>query len=156
MKDEEVFKKCPMCVKVWKSRDEFLDDCYLRLEGYSADFEIREKGLFYFTHRVPGCFSTMALEAWDFLDLYSGEKYPTSKMGTDECSGFCLERKNLDHCPAHCELAFVREIIQIIKNRHISVSDPVVRDARCINEKQEVEEGNGHKEIHRFYKVYTR
>ena len=138
MKDEEVFKKCPMCRKIWKSREAFLDDGFLQLEGYSADFKIQEKGLFYFTHRVQGCFSTMALEARVFLDLYTGEKYPESKMGGDECSRFCLERENLDRCPALCEFAFVREIIQIIKGRHGdgigSGSDPVVHDARSINE----------------------
>jgi hypothetical protein len=137
MKDEEVFKECSMCRKTWKSREAFLNDDCLELEGYSADFEIQEKGLFYFTHRVRGCFSTMALEAKDFFDLYTGEKYPDSKMGGDECSRFCLDRENLDRCPALCEFAFVREIIQIIKERHgdgiRTVSDPVVNDARRIN-----------------------
>jgi hypothetical protein len=138
MNDEKVFKECPMCRKIWKSREEFLDDNCLQLEGYSADFEVQEKGLFYFTHRMRGCFSTMALEAKAFFDLYTGKRYPDSKMDSDECSRFCLDRRNLDRCPALCEFAFVREIIQIIKGHHgdgiKSVSDPVVNDARRINE----------------------
>ena len=130
MQGAKTFKKCPMCRKIWKSRDAFLDDESLLLEGYTADFEIKEKGLFYFTHRTRGCYSTLALEAGDFLDLYTGEKFSGSKMGGDECPRFCLDRHKLDRCPALCEFAFVREIIQIIKGREDrgikSVPDPVV------------------------------
>ena len=127
-----------MCRKVWKSRDAFLDDDSLLLEGYGADFEILEKGLFYFTHSVQGCFSTMALEAGDFFDLYTGERYPDSKMGGDECPRFCLDREKLERCPVFCEFAFVREIIQMIKGRNghgiKSVTDPVVHYAQDTDE----------------------
>ena len=60
----------------------------------------------------------MALKTSEFLSLYTGEKYPDSKMGGDECPRLCLDRNELDRCPAFCEYAFIREIIQIIKERH--------------------------------------
>jgi hypothetical protein len=138
MTDEVIFKKCPMCRKIWGNRDVFLADDSLELEGYGADFEKLEKGLFYFTHRVPGCFSTMALEAREFISLYTGEKYPDSKMGGDECPRICLDKTKLDRCPAFCENAFVREIIQIIRERQSHDigpgSEQTARDARSTNE----------------------
>ncbi len=63
---EEIFKKCTMCAKVWATRDEFLQDKDLELNGYTADFEELEKGLFYFTHNKPECRSTITLYAKAF------------------------------------------------------------------------------------------
>lgn len=138
MTDEVFFKKCSMCRKIWANKDIFLDDESIELEGYAADFEKLENGLFYFTHRVQGCFTTMALEAREFLSLYTGEKYPDSKMGGDECPRLCLDRKELGRCPTFCENAFVREIIQIIRERQghgtVPGSDTIARDAQGTNE----------------------
>lgn len=114
----EYFKKCSMCGEIWGTRDEFLDDRSLELNGYGADFDRLENGLFYFTHKLQDCSTTMALKSSEFLNLYTGEKYPDSKMGGDECPRLCLDKNALDRCPAFCECAFVREIIQIIKARH--------------------------------------
>jgi hypothetical protein len=36
--------------------------------------------------------------------------------GTAECPEFCLHRSKLNPCPAKCECAYIREIIQAIKN----------------------------------------
>jgi hypothetical protein len=119
-----------MCGEIWNTRDEFLDDSSLELEGYGADFEIIEDGLFYFTHRAPGCSSTMALKAKEFLNLYTGERFRENKMGSDECPRLCLERNRLDRCPNSCEYAFVREVMQIIKKRHKRVSAPTVSDMK--------------------------
>jgi hypothetical protein len=120
-----------MCCKVWGTRDEFLNDSSLQLDGYGADFEKLENGLFYFTHGVPGCSTTMAIKAGEFLNLYTGERYPDSKMGGDECPQLCLDKEELDRCPTFCEYAFVREIIQIIREHHShgkgSGSDQIVR-----------------------------
>jgi hypothetical protein len=38
------------------------------------------------------------------------------KTGTEECPGYCLHQDELQPCPARCECAYVREIIQIIRN----------------------------------------
>lgn len=107
-----------MCGEIWKTRDEFLKDRSLELNGYGADFRELGNGLFYFTHKVQDCSTTMALKAREFLNLYTGEKYPDRKMGSDECPRLCLDKNALDRCPVFCECAFVRELIQIIKARH--------------------------------------
>lgn len=111
------FKQCPMCMKAWENRDAFLDDASLELNGYDTDFDQLEFGLLYFTHRVAGCFSTMALEVREFFGLYPGERYLESRKGGEDCTGRCLDRTNFELCPAHCRFAFVREIVQIIRIR---------------------------------------
>ena len=118
MTEKSIFKVCPMCSTKWLTRDDFLDDQSLEINGYGADFEKLEWSLFYFTHKVEGCFSTMALEAKDFLSLYKGEKYTDRRTGEEECSKHCLDKEQLNRCEAFCECAFNREIIQIIKDRH--------------------------------------
>jgi hypothetical protein len=106
-----------MCNKVWLTRNDFLDDPQIELNGYQADFEKLEYGLFYFTHYAPECHSTMAIETREFLDLYSGVKYTERKTLTDDCPRYCTEKEQLNRCDALCECAFVREVIQIIKER---------------------------------------
>jgi hypothetical protein len=59
----------------------------------------------------------MALEAQDFLSLYSGKKYTERRTGMEECPGYCHDVKQLNRCDALCECAFNREVIQIIKER---------------------------------------
>lgn len=57
----------------------------------------------------------MVLQAKDFLDLYSGGKYSERRTGQEDCPGYCLEKDQLDRCEVICECAFVREVLQIIK-----------------------------------------
>ncbi len=114
---EQFFKICPMCAKKWMNQDNFLDDPMLIFDGYQANFEIMEQGLFYFTHDIEGCGSTMILKADMFVTLYTGPKYEDNKQLSEGCPGLCLDRKQLGRCPEHCEFAFVREISQIIKDR---------------------------------------
>ena len=111
------FKTCPHCFQIWPTRDDFISDSQLELNGYKADFEKLEYGLFFFTHQKSGCHSTMAIEVVDFKDLYSGEIYTERKTGSEECPRYCLDKEQLDRCDAICECAFVREIIQIIRNK---------------------------------------
>ena len=118
MGEGKVFKICPMCLTEWETRDDFLNDQSLEINGYGVDFEKLEWGLFYFTHKKTGCFSTMALEAKDFLDIYSGKRYTERQTGKEGCPGYCLEKNQLDRCDAVCECAFNREVIAIIKEKH--------------------------------------
>lgn len=111
------FKTCPCCQKFWESQEEFINDKKLELNGYNADFEKLESGLFYFTHQVPDCYSTMAIEVSDFLNLYSGTRYPERQTGTKGCPGYCLDSNQLSRCNALCECAFVREICHIIREK---------------------------------------
>ncbi len=114
---EHVFKTCPMCGKRWQCRDSFLDDATLNFNGYQPDFGTIKEGIFYFTHEMGHCGSTMAIKAEAFITLFKGKRYPESKKLSQECTEKCLNRKSLDRCPAHCLYAFVREVSQIIKDR---------------------------------------
>lgn len=106
-----------MCSKQWNCRETFLSDPELDFIGYQANFGIMEQGLFYFTHEIEICGSTMILQAEEFFSLYQGKKYSDIKQGTEVCSAKCLDKKRLDRCQAHCEFAFAREVCQIIKDR---------------------------------------
>ncbi len=117
MSDNKIFKLCPMCSTQWKTRDEFLDDPTLVLNGYGMDFEKLEWSLFYFTHATEGCHSTLAIVAEQFLDMYKGKRYTERRTGLEDCPRYCLDEKQLNRCDAFCECAFNREVIQIIKAR---------------------------------------
>ncbi len=116
MNSPQPFKQCPGCFQAWPSRDDFLSDERLELNGYKADFERLEYGLFFFTHRKATCYSTMAIEVVDFMDLYTGKIYAERRTGEEACPGYCRDKEQLDRCDAQCECAFVREILHIIKN----------------------------------------
>ena len=108
------YKTCPNCSEIWPTRDAFIADKRLKLNGYKVDFEKPEYGLFFFTHIKPGCCSTMALEVNAFKDLYSGFVYPERKTGSDECPRYCFDEEQFDRCHALCGCAFVREILQLL------------------------------------------
>ena len=107
-----------MCSNVWETRDAFIDDINLEINGYQADFDKLELGLFYFTHKKEGCCTTMALQAKDFLSLYTGKKYTERRINEEDCPGYCLDKNQLDRCDALCECAFNREVIQVIREKH--------------------------------------
>lgn len=109
-RSDDFFKTCS-CSAHWETRDVFLDDPDTRLIGYQADFTELALGLLLFNH---SCGTTLAVEAMAFRDLYDGPVYQKSARGSDECPGYCLHRDTLARCPAECECAFVREILQII------------------------------------------
>lgn len=112
---ENEFKKCPMCGYIWPTREDFLKDKLLNLNGYSADFEKLEYGLFFFTHNKTDCGSTLVLEAVNFLDMYDGPKYSERKTKEPGCPGYCLDQDNLERCDMFCECAFVREVLNKVK-----------------------------------------
>lgn len=75
----EIFKQCPMCLKIWRDREQFLLDKSLHFNGYLGDYEKVEFGLYYFTHDIEGCGSTMVLDADEFFDLYPETRYKKAK-----------------------------------------------------------------------------
>ena len=111
------FKVCSCCGTTWPTRDAFLSDGSLRVEGYTADFQALELGLFFITHNREECGSTLAILTRDFLDLYHGPRYTERKAFSDECPKYCLDKKQLDRCATLCECAFVREVLKIVKDR---------------------------------------
>jgi hypothetical protein len=114
MSKKNVFKTCPGCFNAWKTRDDFLSDRSLVLNGYKADFKDLEYGMFFFTHNDESCHSTMTLMVEDFKNLYSGPIYSENKALSEECPRYCIDEKQLSRCDALCECAFAREITQVI------------------------------------------
>jgi hypothetical protein len=114
---EPYFKQCPNCQEVWETREVFISDNQLELNGYKSDFEELDYGLFFFTHQKSNCHSTMAIEIKDFKSLYTGTIYPARLTKSDACPRYCIDRDQLDRCDAHCECAYVREIMQILKGQ---------------------------------------
>ena len=115
METAELFKTCPNCKAAWNDRESFLADPLISLNGYQFNLKSVENGLFLFTHLSTNCRTTMAVPVSWFLDLYSGPRYPESRALSPECPRFCIDEKNLERCQAICECAFVREVMQVIR-----------------------------------------
>jgi tRNA U54 and U55 pseudouridine synthase Pus10 len=63
-----MFKQCSFCGKQWNTREEFLADGTLRLEGYQWDSlkvvaGFPPDGMLVFTHSVDQCGTSLALAA---------------------------------------------------------------------------------------------
>ncbi|NLF38501.1 hypothetical protein GX586_03600 [bacterium] len=108
---KQPFKACTKCGFLWNTCADFLSDPRLKLVGYQVNFEHLSDGLFLFNHF---CETTIAVPASSFCHLHKGPIYSERATGTAACPGFCLYRDNLNACPARCECAYVRAIIQRI------------------------------------------
>lgn len=106
------FMVCSNCGFSWKKREDFLNDKGVNIIGYQVHFEDLKAGFFLFNH---SCGTTFTLDIQFFMDLYNGPIFKDKATGSDQCPGHCLHKSNLDPCPAKCECAFVREIIQVLK-----------------------------------------
>ncbi len=111
--ENEGFKRCSVCGFVWPTRASLLSDVNVQIIAYQVHFEELLTGLFLFDH---SCGGTFAFEASHFQDLYDGLMFAEPLTGSDACQGYCLYESELRPCPAECECAYVREIIQIVKN----------------------------------------
>ena len=109
------FKRCS-CGKTWGTREDFLGDPAVGLHGYMVHFDALTEGLFLFVHGAAGCETSLALTAGDFADLYEGEIFERRVEGTDACPGYCLKKNLLGPCPVACECAYVREVLQIVRD----------------------------------------
>ena len=108
------FKKCTFCGHQWPSRKDFLADTSIDLIGYQVNFDNINLGFFLFNHL--SCGTTLGIAAEKFKDLYHGSVYTENLLGTEQCPKYCLHENRLDPCPAKCECAFVRDIIQTVRN----------------------------------------
>ncbi len=107
-----VFMHCPNCGFTWVTRSAFLDDEHVFLVGYQVNFVAIKEGFFLFNHI---CGTTFTVGVKDFADLYQGPVFSEKMTGSETCPGHCLHKSNLESCPAECECAYVREILQMIK-----------------------------------------
>ncbi|MFP4458937.1 MAG: hypothetical protein ACLFSQ_05055 [Candidatus Zixiibacteriota bacterium] len=65
--DKNIFHKCPSCGKIWRTRDEFLDDPDLVVIGYQENYPQPGQGFFLFNHN---CGTTTGVSVDKFADLY--------------------------------------------------------------------------------------
>lgn len=107
------FKTCPFCATIWPSREAFLKDKEIQLVGYQVDFDELALGLFLFNHDT--CKTTLAIRALLLKDLYKGPIFTERQTGRESCPGHCLRTSELAACPAECECAWVRDLLQIIR-----------------------------------------
>jgi hypothetical protein len=98
-----------------------------QLVGYQVNFKHLEMGAFLFNHDIPSCRSTIAIPVHAFSDLYDGPVYEENRRGSDECPEYCLHQENLERCLARCECAFVREVLQIL--REWPKESPIAHDS---------------------------
>ncbi len=108
------FKKCTCCDAPWFSREDFLKDNDIDLVGYQVNFGDLELGFFLFNHLA--CESTIAVHAGMFRDLYDGPMFSECLTGSEPCPGYCLHKDILQPCQAQCECAYVREIMEIVRD----------------------------------------
>jgi hypothetical protein len=102
------FKSCSKCGHVWPDRADFLADAQCRLVGYQPRFVELHAGFFLFNHI---CGTTLALPAEEFIDLAPGPIFRTRLRGTAACARHCLNENDLAPCPAACECAYVRAVL---------------------------------------------
>ena len=114
MSTDKEFKKCSSCGQIWQTREEFVEDPETKMVGYQVSFPSFHEGLFLFDHKL--CETSLAIRAGEFKDFYDGPIYSERSVDTEDCPQYCLYKDNLERCPAKCECAYVREIIQIVKN----------------------------------------
>ena len=109
---EQIFKQCPACRTTWFDYTDFLADPCLQLIGYQALFENLSKGLFLFNH---SCGTTLSISVETLQHLYDGPVYTERVIGSKRCPRHCLIKSETRPCPAKCDCAHVRSIMQIIK-----------------------------------------
>lgn len=68
---EAPFKRCSMCRKEWHTREEFLADRTMVMDGYQVNRRRIEAGLppegiLLFTHRIKKCGTTLGIAASKF------------------------------------------------------------------------------------------
>ncbi|NNG01142.1 MAG: hypothetical protein HKM93_17255 [Desulfobacteraceae bacterium] len=107
-----IFKKCMVCETEWNELTDFLEDPDLKLIGFQSLYDKQGDGLFLFNH---SCRGTLACNVKDFTFLYEGPVFPEIMTGSDECPGYCQVADNLEPCAANCQRAYIREVLQIVK-----------------------------------------
>jgi hypothetical protein len=112
-RDDQAFKTCTFCRHVWPSREAFLTDPQISLVGYQAFSPDLVLGLFLFNHLV--CKTTLAIHAREFVDLYDGPIYGERLDETEACQGHCKDTHDLEPCAQRCECAYVREVVQLVR-----------------------------------------
>lgn len=112
--NKPVFKACPMCQKVWATRNIFLDDPELLFDGYQPDFGILDDGHFYFTHDTEECGSTMTLEVNTFLSLLSDKNNNINSSLSTKPSNSDPACKIYSRNSSAYQKSFILEVCQLL------------------------------------------
>ena len=107
------FFQCRPCGAEWPTRDQFLKDPGLEIIEYRANLNDVAAGAFIFCHT---CGSNLSLSVRNFNGLYEGPIFNVHAKDAEKCPGYCLYKDNLKPCDVKCECAYVRNIIEIIKD----------------------------------------
>ena len=111
-----LFKECPNCHYRWLDRETFLADPLLSLIGYQANFGDLVAGYFLFTHDTAECGTSLAVEARYFTDMHKGPVFQSCPIQPTDCPGYCHKINSLEACSYKCECAYVRDVLQIVRN----------------------------------------
>lgn len=111
---EGIFKTCTSCKRIWLTRADMLGDPAVTVVGYQVNFDDLMLGYFLFNDEQ--CGTTMAVPAGLFAELCGGPIFDDRRTGKDDCTGYCLHEDELRPCPAKCECAYVRDVLQAIRN----------------------------------------
>jgi hypothetical protein len=71
--DNAIFKQCPLCKRAWNTREEFLDDKDMFLNGHQMNKRrvkagLPSNGLLIFTHTIAHCGTSLAVAAAAFRE----------------------------------------------------------------------------------------
>ncbi len=110
----KIFKTNKCCKTPWYSIDELLEDSNIDLVGYQVNFGDLKLGIFLFNHVT--CQSTIGIPAGLFKDLHFGPVFSECLTGSEQCPSYCLHSEVLNPCRAKCEGAYVRDILQILRD----------------------------------------
>lgn len=107
-----------MCSKVWLTRQDFVCDPCLSIDGYQLNHENIDHGLFLFTHRIQGCGGSMALLSLDFFDLiFSYESEKTAAIEKEKCPLLNSKNNFPERCQHMCEWVFSRKVLSFLRQQ---------------------------------------
>ena len=71
------FKCCSMCQRKWETKEDFLSDPHVKLDGYQWNRKVAlvrypAGGLLIFTHLCDDCGTSLGIAASDFKDAVPG------------------------------------------------------------------------------------
>lgn len=76
-----------------------------------------ESGFFLFNHETEECGTTMTLEVKYFSDMHDGPLFEEhTKENAENCPGYCEDRYILEACDSKCECAYVRDVLQKVRD----------------------------------------
>lgn len=111
---QETFKSCPMCGKKWISLHEFLNDQNLKCNGFHPATDIYDFDLYYFTHLVEGCGTTMGMLSGSFFSLYNFEPFEQKVHGMGDCNTCSFSDLKFQRCAITCEHMIHTEIAKVV------------------------------------------